>query len=184
MIQKAWRPLQSSSTVKTQSDRREQHTKNGGAPWLPEPSMENNDKHSPAQTAQSARKSAQKQHKTPKFPLKHRSYDQIHWFLIRIKQFRSKNRQGKQSDETPIPPFPRLSRHLELLPSSESFAFDWRYFHLHHTQVIFSPTPFIMFKCTFINTYIHFKPQATNFKVKPFFPFHKKVRIMRGCKSI
>lgn len=34
----------------TQSDRGEQqqHTKNGGAPWLPEPSMENNDKHSPS----------------------------------------------------------------------------------------------------------------------------------------
>lgn len=31
----------------SQSDRGEQqHTKNGGAPWLPEPSMENNDKHS------------------------------------------------------------------------------------------------------------------------------------------
>lgn len=94
----------------------------------------------------------------------------------------------KQTRETvrrsPIAPFPRLSRHLELLPSSESFAFDWRYFHLHHTQVIFSPTPFIMFKCTFINTYIHFKPQDTIFKEKPFFPFHKKVRIMRGCKRI
>lgn len=27
----------------TQSDRGRQHTKNGGAPWLPEPCMENND---------------------------------------------------------------------------------------------------------------------------------------------
>ncbi|KAI9529845.1 hypothetical protein NQZ68_008084, partial [Dissostichus eleginoides] len=30
----------------SQSDRGEQLTKNGGAPWLPEPSVENNDKHS------------------------------------------------------------------------------------------------------------------------------------------
>lgn len=33
----------------TRSDRREQHSKNGGAPWLPEPCMENNDEHNPAQ---------------------------------------------------------------------------------------------------------------------------------------
>lgn len=85
----------------TQSGRREQHTKNGGAPWLPEPSMENNDKHSAAQTAQSHRKSARKQHKTPQFLHKHRSDHKIHPLAVEIKRINPKKRQGEQPDEAP-----------------------------------------------------------------------------------
>lgn len=77
------------------------HTKNGGAPWLPEPSMENNDKHSAAQTAQSHRKSARKQHKTPQFLQKHRSDQQIHPLAVEIKRNNPKKRQGEQPDEAP-----------------------------------------------------------------------------------
>ncbi len=42
-------------------------------------------------------------------------------------------------------PFPRFIRHLKLLPSSESLAFDWRSLHLPRAQVMHeSPTPSIL----------------------------------------
>lgn len=90
----------------------------------------------------SAQKSARKRHKMPKYTQKQRSDDLMRQLGHIFKQFRSKKRTNENVWRKPIAAFPRLSRHLELLPSSESFAFDWRYFHLHHTQVMWKSHPF------------------------------------------
>lgn len=155
MIQKSLKAWKVFICCQSQSDRQEQHTKNGGAPWLPEPSMENNDKHYPAPDGSVGSKFSTKNTQNVQ--------NSVETPTVRSNQMISNQSQAvsveKQTGETvrrsPMFPFPRLSRHLELLPSSESFAFDWRYFHLHQTQVIFSPTPFIMLNYTFIKrTYI------------------------------
>lgn len=126
----------------SRSDRREQHSKNGGAPWLPEPCIENNDEHSPAQTTRIGSKISTK---TPQnTPIYTKTAIGLCYASVRTQKravsVRKNNKRKRR--RKPIAAFPRLSRHLELLPSSESFAFDWRYFHLHHTQVMWKSHPF------------------------------------------
>lgn len=80
-------------------DGREQRSKNGGAPWLPERCMENNDERSPAPTA---RKSARNRHETPEFTRKRRSGYPVRRLGRRNEQFRSKkNQEAKTSTKAP-----------------------------------------------------------------------------------
>lgn len=126
-----------------------EQTKNGGAPWLPDLGREDNDSriHSvkPIYTTKNELNKSSKPNLlftiVLVFILNKKIFIERHipaWFHEKEKGWRKPNE---------LFPFPRLIRHLELLPSSESFAFDWRYFHLPHTQVMSqSPTPFILNK--------------------------------------
>ena len=105
----------------------------------------------------SPRQNSPKKHsKRTKITLKQRLSDRIRRLSVKIKR-RSTEKHARQTiRREPVATFPRLSRHLELLPSSESFAFDGRYFHLPYTQVMISPTPFLLgLDYDFIQTYTH-----------------------------
>lgn len=104
--------------------------------------MENNDSTPPAQTALTTRQNGTKN--TQKRIDSRQNTDRvpaaITWKQREVVSVEKQER--KKVWRKPMAPFPRLSRHLELLPSSESFPFDWRYFHLPRTQVMFKSLPF------------------------------------------
>ncbi|CAB1415654.1 unnamed protein product [Pleuronectes platessa] len=92
----------------------------------------------------SPRQNSPKKHsKRSKITIKRRLSDYIRRLSVKIKR-RSTEKQARQTIRRElVATFPRLSRHLELLPSSESFAFDGRYFHLPYTQVMIEFLPIV-----------------------------------------
>lgn len=143
LFQKACRPLQSSSTVRLRATEASSTLKMEARHGCQSPVWKTTTSTPLAQTApttrqNTARKTSQNAKISAKTPIALTHPSSFHQ-----NQAVSVEKQARETVwRKPMAPFPRLSRHLELLPSSESFAFDWRYFHLPHTQVMSKSHPF------------------------------------------
>lgn len=126
-----------------------ERTKNGGPQWLPVQAGKTTTGHS-THAAQGFRRN--KSHKiyalTPAYS-ETQNKERICAIIKSLEGFKVHQSWETSPIESPARlnalPFPRFIRHLKLLPSSESLAFDWRSLHLPRTQVMHpSPTPFIL----------------------------------------
>lgn len=141
MFRKAFRPLKSavpdSATEAKSSSTLKMEARHG----CRSPVWKTTTSTRPEQTAPPALKISQKETQNAQNP--HKKRPREHRAQIYMKTSRHRSKTSKRIGLTkPWAAFPRLSRHLELLPCSESFALDWRYFHLPHTQVMPKSHPF------------------------------------------